>query len=143
MSRIHYSKQVWTDGETPINSERMTHIEEGISTATRFADHATPVVVEKIFNNGIRNFVLDATFDDIDDAISYGTPVIVIFKNEQEFISSYNADGSVVGYVSFVGTISDDQLGGDAVVVDFPAKKFNEIYMENDGGELELIARYQ
>lgn len=67
-----YVKQNWETGEL-ITSQKLNHMEDGIENAGGGA-----LVINRIDDEDNSQFVLDKTFEEIEDALMAGTPCIIV-----------------------------------------------------------------
>ena len=124
-----YNKQTWQDGVSPVNAERMNHMEDGIAGAVRTINGATPDAngnVEVSGNGSGGTVDVDATLTQsgmaadakaVGDAIGQLSEAIDDFahRNEVEVTTETPIDFSTseVGYVHKNGImIEGETLGG-------------------------------
>lgn len=94
-----YEKQTWVDNVTPINADRLGHIEDGIyenSKRTAYIDYGDEVDIDDVISliSSGTNVVL--RYDDDGNAISSSSVMVQRFPNKQVVFTLYTDSGFVV-----------------------------------------------
>ncbi len=115
-----YDKQTWVDNETPINAERMNHIEDGIHGSYNTKE------IYVVTDNGEKKLSYTrSTFD----PVSFGT----MFHDVYSKNTNYVLDGGV-SFFETVLHLSSQFGGADKNTV----RTLTRTFKENANGELVL-----
>lgn len=108
-----YEKQTWEDGVSPVNAERMNHIEDGIEQAANSGGGGGTVYVQ--YYTSRNQFQMNMTYAEMDAAYKAGKNVLLFhaednpllhcvgyFENE-EIQNSDNGETYTINYYAFAG----------------------------------------
>ena len=108
-----YEKQTWEDGVSPVNAERMNHIEDGIEQAANSGGGGGTVYVQYYTARG--EFRMNMTFAEMDAAYKAGKNVLLFnaecdpllhctgYYENAEMQDPYNGDSYTTNYYMFDG----------------------------------------
>ena len=108
-----YEKQTWEDGVSPVNAERLNHIEEGVAQAANSGGGGGTVYVQ--YYTSRNEFRMNMTFAEMDAAYKAGKNVLLFnaddnpllhctgYYENAEIPNPSNGETYTVNYYAFAG----------------------------------------